>query len=43
MSEELNSRGQHFPAVDKPDSCTGCSRCAMICPDTAIEIDAEDD
>ena len=43
MSEEMNSRGQHFPDVMKPDSCTGCGRCALMCPDAAIEIEAEDD
>jgi 2-oxoglutarate ferredoxin oxidoreductase subunit delta len=40
MDETLNKRGVH-PATftGQPEDCTGCANCAVICPDTAIEIE----
>ena len=38
LSKEVNTKGyQHIMAV-KPDECTGCALCAVMCPDAAIEI-----
>jgi 2-oxoglutarate ferredoxin oxidoreductase subunit delta len=37
----INSMGFH-PASAKPENeknCTGCTFCAIICPDCAIEVD----
>ncbi|MHA2251974.1 MAG: 4Fe-4S dicluster domain-containing protein [Candidatus Kariarchaeaceae archaeon] len=37
-SEELNSRGYHYPAIaeGKDQSCINCGFCKEICPDFAI-------
>ena len=37
MSDELNQRGYHF-AIVSDESCTGCTNCALICPDGAITV-----
>lgn len=36
QSPEFNYHGYHPPHVVKPDACTGCSMCEMICPEFAI-------
>jgi len=39
--ERLNIKG-FYPASAAPgneDKCTGCTFCAVICPDCAIEVD----
>jgi len=43
MTEELNSRGEHFAEVVDIAKCTGCRNCSDMCPDTAIEIVRGDD
>lgn len=37
-SEEINSRGYHYPKVKdgKEDACVDCGMCTEICPDLAI-------
>ncbi|MBE0647996.1 MAG: 4Fe-4S dicluster domain-containing protein [Bacteroidales bacterium] len=37
MSEEVNSKGYHF-AMKVNDDCTGCSNCALVCPDGVITV-----
>ncbi|TSA23631.1 MAG: 4Fe-4S dicluster domain-containing protein [Bacteroidetes bacterium] len=37
MSEEVNSKGYHF-AIKVNDDCTGCSNCALVCPDGVITV-----
>jgi len=40
ISEEHNKQG-YFPAEfieEKEGECTGCKTCAIMCPDTAIEV-----
>jgi 2-oxoglutarate ferredoxin oxidoreductase subunit delta len=40
MAEErLNARGYH-PAIyaDPAEACTGCTLCAVICPDACITV-----
>ncbi|MBN1198295.1 MAG: 4Fe-4S binding protein [Bacteroidales bacterium] len=37
MSEEVNSKGYHF-AMKVNDDCTGCSNCAIVCPDGVITV-----
>ncbi|HNQ34822.1 MAG TPA: 4Fe-4S dicluster domain-containing protein [bacterium] len=39
LSETKNRRGCHYVRV-RPDgqACNGCLRCALICPDAALEI-----
>ena len=38
LSSQFNSRGQHFATGTNCTACTGCLRCADVCPDAAIEI-----
>lgn len=35
----LNSRGLLYIEVSDPSLCTGCRRCATVCPDIAIRIE----
>lgn len=44
VSEELNSKG-YYPAKfddSKKDKCTGCTLCAVVCPEAAIEVYREE-
>jgi 2-oxoglutarate ferredoxin oxidoreductase subunit delta len=41
MSEEQNRYGTSFAAISEMRLCTGCSRCAVVCPECAIEIEKE--
>ena len=33
-----NTRGFHPASLIKPDDCTGCAQCALMCPDACIKI-----
>jgi 2-oxoglutarate ferredoxin oxidoreductase subunit delta len=35
---ELNSEGYQPAHIEEMEKCTACLSCALICPDTAIEI-----
>lgn len=35
-AEGYNRKGYHPPKVLKPEACTSCDTCEMICPDFAI-------
>jgi len=37
-SEQRNRAGFHPVEVKDQDSCTGCTQCALMCPDACIEI-----
>jgi 2-oxoglutarate ferredoxin oxidoreductase subunit delta len=37
ISEKSNGRG-YFPAGTDNRGCTGCTACAVICPDAVIEV-----
>lgn len=37
LSEKINSQGYHF-AVLVQDNCTGCTNCALVCPDAVITV-----
>ncbi|MCX7882955.1 MAG: 4Fe-4S binding protein [Brevinematales bacterium] len=37
----LNSRGLLYVEVTESSLCTGCRRCATVCPDVAIRIEME--
>jgi 2-oxoglutarate ferredoxin oxidoreductase subunit delta len=39
LEKTPNERGVQPAAVDARMDCTGCLKCATICPDAAIEID----
>jgi 2-oxoglutarate ferredoxin oxidoreductase subunit delta len=35
---ELNSKGYHPVACMENEDCTGCTLCAISCPEVAIEV-----
>lgn len=35
---ELNSKGYHPVACAESEECTGCTLCAISCPEVAIEV-----
>ena len=43
MAAQLNAKGLHFAETQKELNCTGCTNCATICPDAAIEIFCHDE
>jgi len=38
LSPDLNNVGYHPASIQEMEKCTACLSCALICPDTAIEI-----
>jgi 2-oxoglutarate ferredoxin oxidoreductase subunit delta len=38
VSESYNSLGIHPMMLDDEEACGGCTFCAVVCPDAAIEI-----
>lgn len=38
IGEERNSHGHFFPYITDKSKCTSCSVCAIVCPESAIEI-----
>ncbi|MDR0560194.1 MAG: 4Fe-4S binding protein [Prevotellaceae bacterium] len=36
MTSMVNGKMATF--VNRPDKCTGCGKCAMFCPEKAIEL-----
>ena len=38
LSEEINSAGDHYARQTDASKCTGCTLCAIMCPDMAIEV-----
>ena len=38
MDAGVNTKGYHFVYVDKPDMCTGCTNCAVVCPDGVLSV-----
>jgi 2-oxoglutarate ferredoxin oxidoreductase subunit delta len=37
MSKNINKKGYHY-AVLKDDTCTGCTNCALVCPEAIITV-----
>ena len=42
-SKNRNVKGYLATEASDPDSCTGCMRCELICPDMAITVEDVDD
>lgn len=38
FSDERNQRGYRPAAQKNSESCTGCALCAIMCPDSAIQV-----
>lgn len=38
LSAEVNAMGYNFAHMLKPDACTGCASCGIICPDSCIVV-----
>lgn len=38
LSQRVNARGYRVACPLEDGGCTGCLRCALMCPDAAIEI-----
>jgi 2-oxoglutarate ferredoxin oxidoreductase subunit delta len=37
LSPNLNAQGYHYAVLVK-DNCTGCTNCALVCPDAVITV-----
>ncbi|MCJ7801748.1 MAG: ferredoxin family protein [Candidatus Marinimicrobia bacterium] len=37
MSKNINKKGYHY-AVLYDDACTGCTNCALVCPEAIITV-----
>jgi 2-oxoglutarate ferredoxin oxidoreductase subunit delta len=42
MSDKFSSTGYYPATMVKPEKCTGCTLCALVCPDVAIEVYKEE-
>ena len=42
LSQATNRRGFHIAECADLEACTACAACAIMCPDTAIEIVVEE-
>ncbi len=43
IGQEMNAKGHLLPRVVADAECAACGLCAMICPDFAIWLSAEDE
>jgi 2-oxoglutarate ferredoxin oxidoreductase subunit delta len=41
MSGRINEMGYHPATVEEMEKCTGCTLCALVCPDMVIEVERE--
>jgi 2-oxoglutarate ferredoxin oxidoreductase subunit delta len=37
LSPKINAQGYHYAVLVK-DNCTGCTNCALVCPDAVITV-----
>jgi 2-oxoglutarate ferredoxin oxidoreductase subunit delta len=37
LSPSINTQGYHYAVLIK-DNCTGCTNCALVCPDAVITV-----
>jgi 2-oxoglutarate ferredoxin oxidoreductase subunit delta len=38
LGKSVNSKGYYYAYQARPDDCTGCTNCAVVCPDGAITV-----
>jgi 2-oxoglutarate ferredoxin oxidoreductase subunit delta len=38
MEHRVNSKGYHYAYMENPADCTGCTNCAIVCPDGVITV-----
>ena len=38
LADELNARGVHPVVAARPEKCTGCRTCVVVCPDVVFEV-----
>ena len=38
LSKDANNKGYNFSFMKNPESCTGCTACAEVCPDACITV-----
>ncbi|MBI4645664.1 MAG: ferredoxin family protein [Bacteroidia bacterium] len=38
LSNQVNGKGYHYAYMEKPEECTGCTNCAIVCPDGVITV-----
>lgn len=38
MTDNVNGKGYHYAYMEKPEDCTGCINCGIICPDGVITV-----
>lgn len=38
IEEKVNEKGYHYAVPSSQENCVGCSMCAIMCPEAAIEI-----
>ncbi len=43
MSDQINAKGYHLPAIKDNSHCVNCGLCALLCPDFAIFIENKGD
>ena len=43
MDTQVNAKGYCPAKMSRNDECVGCTSCALVCPDCAIEIFAEEE
>ena len=39
LSAEINQKGYHYVEAAEPKNCIGCCGCAVMCPDSVIEVE----
>ena len=38
LGASVNSKGYYYAQMVQPDDCTGCTNCAIVCPDGVITV-----
>ncbi len=41
-SDKINKKGYMIPKISENDSCIGCKKCELICPEMAVEVEKEE-